>query len=88
MGVTEPEEGSSTQVTTYTPIYRFQTGQIPVTYRNGGGVNIDGFSDGNNDWMQVYFSFINDKGQRFRQIRTMFYKLFHCMRYTDHISIV
>ena len=65
MGVTEPEEGSSTQVTTYTPIYRFQTGQIPVTYRNGGGVNIDGFSDGNNDWMQVYFSFINDKGQNF-----------------------
>lgn len=65
MGVTEPEEGSSTQVTTYTPIYRFQTGQIPVTYRNGGGVKIDGFSDGNNDWMQVYFSFINDKGQNF-----------------------
>lgn len=65
MGVTEPEEGSSTQVTTYTPIYRFQTGQIPVTYRNGGGVYIDGFSDGNNDWMQVYFSFINDKGQNF-----------------------
>lgn len=65
MGVTEPEEGSSTQVTTYTPIYRFLTGQIPVTYRNGGGVKIDGFSDGNNDWMQVYFSFINDKGQNF-----------------------
>ena len=65
MGVTEPEEGSSTQVTTYTPIYRFQTGQIPVTYRNGGGVKRDGFSDGNNDWMQVYFSFINDKGQNF-----------------------
>lgn len=65
MGVTEPEEGSSTQVTTYTPIYRFQTGQIPVTYRNGGNVDIDGFSDGNNDWMQVYFSFINDKGQNF-----------------------
>lgn len=65
MGVTEPEEGSSTQVTTYTPIYRFQTGQIPVTYRNGGGVNIDGFNEGKNDWMQVYFSFINDKGQNF-----------------------
>lgn len=69
MGVTEPEEGSSTQVTTYTPIYRFQTGQIPVTYRNGGNVKIDGFINDNdeikNDWMQVYFSFINDKGQNF-----------------------
>lgn len=69
MGVTEPEEGSSTQVTTYTPIYRFQTGQIPVTYRNGGNVKIDGFITDNdtikNDWMQVYFSFINDKGQNF-----------------------
>lgn len=51
----------------YTPIYRYQTGQIPATYRNDGGLagKIPGFEErngttgGNNDWLQVYFSFIN-----------------------------
>lgn len=48
---------------TYTPIYRYQTGQIPGTYYYPGKTNknvgnIPGF--GNNEWMHVYFSFIND----------------------------
>lgn len=46
--------------TTYTPIYRYQTGQIPGTY-NGSSVGIPGF--GNNEWMHVYFSFINEQDE-------------------------
>lgn len=65
-------ETSSTK--DYTPIYRFQTGQIPVTYRNDGGLagQIPGFVEqttgstgGNNDWLQVYFSFINTNSDDF-----------------------
>ena len=47
MGVHE-ENG----VKSYTPIYRQQTGQIPLSY-------MDLKEPGKNDWMQLYFSFIN-----------------------------
>ena len=47
MGVRE-ENG----VKTYTPIYRQQTGQIPLSY-------MDLNEPGKNDWMQLYFSFVN-----------------------------
>lgn len=47
MGVRE-ENG----VKSYTPIYRQQTGQIPLSY-------MDLKEPGKNDWMQLYFSFIN-----------------------------
>lgn len=47
MGVRE-ENG----VKSYTPIYRQQTGQIPLSYMDLG-------ESRKNDWMQLYFSFIN-----------------------------
>lgn len=47
MGVRE-ENG----VKTYTPIYRQQTGQIPCSYLDLGEWR-------KNDWMQLYFSFVN-----------------------------
>ena len=60
MGVTTEADGSEV----YTPIYRYQTGQIPVTYSNDKNVSVPGFGvqeNGGyrNDWFQVYFSFIN-----------------------------
>ena len=56
MGVTTEADGSEV----YTPIYRYQTGQIPVTYSNDKNVTVPGFDvEGRNDWFQVYFSFIN-----------------------------
>lgn len=66
MGVKDRSVGTSS-TKDYTPIYRYQTGQIPATYRNDGGLagKIPGFEErngttgGNNDWLQVYFSFIN-----------------------------
>lgn len=66
MGVKDIGVGTSS-TKDYTPIYRYQTGQIPATYRNDGGLagKIPGFEErngttgGNNDWLQVYFSFIN-----------------------------
>lgn len=66
MGVKDRGVGTSS-TKDYTPIYRYQTGQIPATYRNDGGLagKIPGFEErngttgGNNDWLQVYFSFIN-----------------------------
>lgn len=70
MGVRNETEGVSGQsVVKYVPIYRFQTGQIPTTYMNDGGVDMPGFnqnatptdySGATNEWMQVYFSFINE----------------------------
>lgn len=47
MGVREKDG-----VKTYTPIYRQQTGQIPLSY-------MDLNEPGKNDWMQLYFSFVN-----------------------------
>lgn len=66
MGVKDRSVGTSS-TKDYTPIYRYQTGQIPATYRNDGRLagKIPGFEErngttgGNNDWLQVYFSFIN-----------------------------
>lgn len=66
MGVKDRSVGTSS-TKDYTPIYIYQTGQIPATYRNDGGLagKIPGFEErngttgGNNDWLQVYFSFIN-----------------------------
>ena len=60
MGVTTGDDGREV----YTPIYRYQTGQIPVTYSNDEGVKVPGFGERDNggyrnDWFQVYFSFIN-----------------------------
>lgn len=60
MGVTTGDDGREV----YTPIYRYQTGQIPVTYSNDKGVKVPGFDAQDNggyrnDWFQVYFSFIN-----------------------------
>ena len=40
MGVTEGEDGQKT----YTPIYRYQTGQIPTTNFNDYDVNLPGFN--------------------------------------------
>ncbi len=59
MGVTEDEEGN----TKYVPVYRFQTGQIPYTIAATSantGITSEGYDTSRNDWMQVYFSFIND----------------------------
>ncbi len=47
-------------VTTYTPIHRAQTGQIPCTYHNSGGVTLPGYGSDHNDWMQCYFTFVNE----------------------------
>lgn len=60
MGVTEGEGGKERD-RSYTPIYRYQTGQIPGTYTNGDHPTILGFGDGNdcNQWLHVYFSFTN-----------------------------
>lgn len=47
------------------PIYRHQTGQIPTTYLNDRKVTLPGFSQNEahdkNEWMQVYFSFLNNQ---------------------------
>lgn len=48
MGVRNSENGEQS----FTPIFRHQTGQIPATYA-------ENLAKGN-EWMQVYFSFIND----------------------------
>lgn len=72
MGVKSRGVGTSS-TKDYIPIYRFQTGQIPVTYRNDGNLSgyIPGFNattgntDGNNEWLQVYFSFINTNSEDF-----------------------
>lgn len=62
MGVTSDNKGQKT----YTPIFRHQTGQIPTTYFKEEiekyNINIPGLTDVSpkNDWMQVYFSFINN----------------------------
>jgi len=42
----------------YTPIYTYSTGQIPKPSRLSG--TIPGTGPGQNDWYQVYFSFINE----------------------------
>lgn len=41
------------------PLYRYQTGQIPSTYIPETVV-LSGFASGKNEWMHVYFSFIDD----------------------------
>lgn len=52
----------------YTPIYRHQTGQIPSANQLAPGVTVNhpeqlpGFKE--NDWMQLYFSFINTLGSQ------------------------
>ena len=58
MGVTKGEKEKDTR---YTPIYRYQTGQIPGTYTTSSHPNIPGFGNGNdcNQWLHVYFSFTN-----------------------------
>lgn len=60
MGVTEGKSGKERD-RSYTPIYRYQTGQIPGTYTDGDHPTILGFGDGNdcNQWLHVYFSFTN-----------------------------
>ena len=42
-----------------TPIYRYQTGQIPATYQNDQSIDLPGFVTDKNEWFQVYFSFVN-----------------------------
>lgn len=77
MGV-KTGEVAGQETTEYVPIYRYQTGQIPTTYANDEGVELPGFnqnserSDFNshvagarNEWMQVYFSFINKNEEDF-----------------------
>lgn len=69
MGVTNTQTADGPR-TVYTPIYRFQTGQIPYTLRNdkAGGEEIseyEGYEQSKNDWMQVYFSFINEADANF-----------------------
>ena len=57
MGVHE-ENGQ----TTYTPIYRHQTGQIPALYSGGnkqGLKDLPGINESSNQWYQTYFSFVN-----------------------------
>lgn len=62
MGVKKETVPNVGERTIYIPIHRFQTGQIPFTYKHGGDPTItsDGYNQKENDWMQVYFSFIND----------------------------
>ena len=62
MGVKTENVPGVGERTTYVPIHRFQTGQIPFTYQHGGDPTISstGYNRQKNDWMQVYFSFIND----------------------------
>ncbi|MCD8136580.1 MAG: hypothetical protein LUH01_11815 [Parabacteroides gordonii] len=55
MGVTEGEKEKDIR---YTPIYRYQTGQIPGTYSTKEHPDIPGFGD-RNEWPHVYFSFTN-----------------------------
>lgn len=56
MGVTT--NGEKEKDTRYTPIYRYQTGQIPGTYTTSKThPNVPGF--GKNEWLHVYFSFVN-----------------------------
>lgn len=72
MGVKNRGVGTS-PTKDYTPIFRYQTGQIPATYRNDGRlagkipgfVEQNGTTGGNNDWLQVYFSFINTNSDDF-----------------------
>lgn len=72
MGVKNRGVGTSS-TKDYTPIFRYQTGQIPATYRNDGGlagkipgfVEQNGTTGGKNDWLQVYFSFINTNSDEF-----------------------
>lgn len=66
MGVKDRTVGTSS-TKDYVPIFRYQTGQIPATYRNDGGLQgkVPGFAANNNDWMQVYFSFINTNSDDF-----------------------
>lgn len=79
MGVKNRGVGTSS-TKDYTPIFRYQTGQIPATYRDDAGLKVDGFNQGtltkdqdgnltgtggNNDWLQVYFSFINTNSDEF-----------------------
>lgn len=80
MGVKNRTVGNSS-TKDYVPIFRYQTGQIPATYRNDVNVNVAGFEEGNitydsngnitsgtggnNDWLQVYFSFINTNSDEY-----------------------
>lgn len=62
MGVKTENVPGVGERTVYVPIHRFQTGQIPFTYKHSGDPSITstGYEQSENDWMQVYFSFIND----------------------------
>lgn len=69
MGVKTENVPGVGERTTYVPIHRFQTGQIPFTLYHGRSDDGDpadpritstGYNQSENDWMQVYFSFIND----------------------------
>ena len=69
MGVKTENVPGVGERTTYVPIHRFQTGQIPFTFHHGRSDDGDpadpritstGYNQSENDWMQVYFSFIND----------------------------
>lgn len=66
MGVTEDENGNPVS---YTPIYRYQTGQIPTTYRSKKTdpykINLPGFEGEKNEWFQAYFSFTNTTERKF-----------------------
>lgn len=59
MGVDTDDDGNKT----YTPIYRYSTGQIPTTNVNDAQVSVPGFDASqvvnkkSNEWMQAYFSF-------------------------------
>lgn len=55
--VTETIDNTTRTYETYTPIYRYSTGQIPYSANING--SIPGCGDGTNDWFQIYFSFIN-----------------------------
>lgn len=71
MGVKKRDVGDNASTKDYVPIYRYQTGQIPSTYKNVGKLTVPGFDLPNattkthNEWMQVYFSFINTDNSDF-----------------------
>lgn len=63
LGVSTDDDGN----TKYTPVYRFQTGQIPNSLKTQVASSnwtlkdtYEGFETTRNDWMQVYFTFTND----------------------------
>ncbi len=60
---THDEDGKELQEPIYEPIYRHYSGQIPNTLSLNS--NIPGCGNGNDQWWQLYFTFVNDVDRDF-----------------------